>query len=718
MKEIEAGYFFNPIKRDIAIVQGDTCSFGFQLQGLQGQRPTSIILSCKETIEDEDPIFMVSDTDTIDERSYDETSDILTYSVRIPPYATHNIPLGRYFYDLQIVVNNDVITLMSGRLSLEYQVTKTTVSPPVADDGDEILYPRDDIQEGAKKIYTESKVNDIANKINELLNQAYEANIGAFSNELAAANGMVGGLSNQLNFYLEGDTEYRLPTLSAGVGELWDNREGLIDGSTKKVFTEVAIISPYKFYSSNIEEIKADNVQEVKNDAFNNCKSLSSISFDSVETIGERAFKGDSALTGTLDFPKLTYIFDEAFYLHTADSGEGLTTLKLSNEALGEGENFALCARSLANNTGAVTSSNSIFRWIDVDDYHFVGEVTTKPSDEATTIEVSDTYLYSNNPQEVEVREGLVIFVEDENKPYTYKGGAWLEYIPSKSVSFYGDEVYHSTRIRDIGFKVGTLMSSLSVKNTILRGSRVLFLILDKDAATPLDSFSYAGELKAILTTDSNGNLTDILPYTSLGGAFYQCGKLKSLKLPYLATAEDGTFRGTGLTNMNLPALTTFGRASNYQGFFGCSDLEEVTIGDGSNSLNILGYSHFSNCPKLYSLTLDITNVPTISASNQTMQSIFSGSPIYQYLGTTTTEIVEGATAGSVVIDGVTKTTTNGNIVSYNGEDYQRVSNKWQKWGNGQDKTPRIYVPSDLISSYQAHAKWGTLSPEIWRAIS
>lgn len=42
MKEIEAGYFFNPIKRDIAIVQGDTCSFGFQLQGLQGQRPTSI----------------------------------------------------------------------------------------------------------------------------------------------------------------------------------------------------------------------------------------------------------------------------------------------------------------------------------------------------------------------------------------------------------------------------------------------------------------------------------------------------------------------------------------------------------------------------------------------------------------------------------------------------------------------------------------------------
>jgi hypothetical protein len=100
------------------------------------------------------------------------------------------------------------------------------------------------------------------------------------------------------------------------------------------------------------------------------------------------------------------------------------------------------------------------------------------------------------------------------------------------------------------------------------------------------------------------------------------------------------------------------------------------------------------------------------------MSGLFSGSPIYQYLGTTTTEIVEGATAGSVVIDGVTKTTTNGNIVSYNGEDYQRVSNKWQKWGNAQDKTPRILVPSNLLNDFQAHAKWGTLSPEIWRAIS
>lgn len=713
---IESGYFLNPITRDIAIVQGDTCSFGFELQGLKGERPSSIILTCKNTIEDDTPLFMVSDNDTIDERAYNESNDTLTYTVRIPPYLTQDIALGRYFYDLQVVVNNDVITLMRGRLSLEYQVTKVTVSPPVAEDGDEILYPRDDIQEGAKKLYTESKVNDISNKINELLNQAYEANIGAFSNELAAANGMVGGLSTQLNYYLMSETTYKLPTITNGVEALFDSREGVIDGSIEKIYTEVLVIPKYKFMDSSLEEIKADNVQDIKADAFNNCKSLSSISFDSVEKIGERAFKGDSALTGTLYFPKLTEIYDEAFYLHTAD-GEGLTTLKLSNEALGEGENFTLSTKSLADNTGAVTSSNSIFRWIDVDNYHFAGEIATKPSDNVETIEVSDPYLYATNPQEVEVREGLVIFVEDELKPYVYEGGSWIEYIPTKSVSYVGDEVYHSTRIRDIGFKVGTLMFLTSAKNTIFRGSRVLFLILDKDAATLLDSFSYAGDLKAILTTDSNGHLTDVLPYTSLGGAFYKCGSLKSVKLPYLATCEDGTFRDTGLITLDLPSLTTLGRASTYQGFTGSGDLESISIGDGTNSLSILGTGHFSNCAKLFDLTLDITAVPPLSASNQTMQALFSGSPIYQYLGTTTTEIVEGATAGSVVIDGVTKSTVNGNIVSYNGEDYQRVSNKWAKWGNAQDKTPRINVPSNLKSSFTSHAKWGTLSPEIWRDI-
>ena len=46
------GYFYNAIRQDIAIVEGDTCSFGFQIQGLEGQDPSSIKLTAKKSIED------------------------------------------------------------------------------------------------------------------------------------------------------------------------------------------------------------------------------------------------------------------------------------------------------------------------------------------------------------------------------------------------------------------------------------------------------------------------------------------------------------------------------------------------------------------------------------------------------------------------------------------------------------------------------------------
>lgn len=117
------GYFFNPIKRDITIIRGDTLSFAFQVQGLDGQTPNEIAFTCKETPESDTPLFSVDLNDHIRERSYDSERDITTYVVRIPPILTADLELGRYFYDLQININNDIITLMRGRLSLEYEIT-------------------------------------------------------------------------------------------------------------------------------------------------------------------------------------------------------------------------------------------------------------------------------------------------------------------------------------------------------------------------------------------------------------------------------------------------------------------------------------------------------------------------------------------------------------------------------------------------------------------
>ena len=170
---IDSGYFYNAIKRDIAMVRGDTMSFAFQLKGLEGQRPEDVVFCCKENLEDTDCLFKVSLSDTIDLRDYDSESDTLTYTVRIPPYKTSNIPLGRFFYDLGVMVNGDVITLMIGRLSVEYEVYRDGTPEPVpVPSGDAIEYPVENIPAGEQKAYTEQFVSNIALAINGITGES------------------------------------------------------------------------------------------------------------------------------------------------------------------------------------------------------------------------------------------------------------------------------------------------------------------------------------------------------------------------------------------------------------------------------------------------------------------------------------------------------------------------------------------------------------------
>jgi hypothetical protein len=121
---IMADDFNNAIKRDISMVKGDTMSFGFQIQGLGEQRPDEIHFACKEDIEDTTFIFDRTLNNGISFRSYDAGSDTLTYGVRVPPEATEDIQEGLYYYDLQMELNGDVLTLMKGRLSIEWDISE------------------------------------------------------------------------------------------------------------------------------------------------------------------------------------------------------------------------------------------------------------------------------------------------------------------------------------------------------------------------------------------------------------------------------------------------------------------------------------------------------------------------------------------------------------------------------------------------------------------
>lgn len=115
--------FYNPIQRDIQMVKGDTLSFGFQIQGLQGVHPTDINFTCKETPESEAALFELDLDNGIDLREYDSTEDVYTYGLRLPPEATADLDTGRYFYDLQLISGDDILTLMIGRFAIDYEIT-------------------------------------------------------------------------------------------------------------------------------------------------------------------------------------------------------------------------------------------------------------------------------------------------------------------------------------------------------------------------------------------------------------------------------------------------------------------------------------------------------------------------------------------------------------------------------------------------------------------
>lgn len=115
--------FNNAIKRDISMVKGDTMSFGFQIQGLGDQRPDEIHFTCKQDLEDDNYIFERTLDNGISFRSYDQETDTLTYGVRVPPEATEDLQDGIYYYDLQLDINGDILTLMKGRLTIEWQST-------------------------------------------------------------------------------------------------------------------------------------------------------------------------------------------------------------------------------------------------------------------------------------------------------------------------------------------------------------------------------------------------------------------------------------------------------------------------------------------------------------------------------------------------------------------------------------------------------------------
>lgn len=218
---IESGYFMNAIRRSLEMVKGDTLSFGFEVKGLKGQRPEAVQFSCKDKLEDTGYIFAVSLADTIDFRSYDAENDILTYGVRVPPNKTAGIYAGSYFYDLELRVNGDVITLMIGRLQIDEQITNSAVPPsPSYEDGDNTLYPVQDIPEGRKKAYSEQAVSDIATQLEETLDEYLGYKVGDMAPAVETIKFAISNINEATKTLTDSTEDYTLAELAPAISSV------------------------------------------------------------------------------------------------------------------------------------------------------------------------------------------------------------------------------------------------------------------------------------------------------------------------------------------------------------------------------------------------------------------------------------------------------------------------------------------------------------------
>ena len=112
----------NAIYQDIDMVRGDTLAFNFIVKGLDGAEPT-ISFTCRDHYDGE-LLFNCVSGYGIEQVDYDAEQAAATFAVWVDPNKTKYLDLARYYYDLELSVNSDVITLMRGRLTLLYDVTK------------------------------------------------------------------------------------------------------------------------------------------------------------------------------------------------------------------------------------------------------------------------------------------------------------------------------------------------------------------------------------------------------------------------------------------------------------------------------------------------------------------------------------------------------------------------------------------------------------------
>ena len=103
--------------KNIDLVRGDTLAFDVKVSELGGGSVASMFFSVKKKATDTQYVFQESIGHGITLLSGG------TYKVRVAPGDTAPLPPGKYAYDLQIGIGQDIYTMLMGTLTLIQDVT-------------------------------------------------------------------------------------------------------------------------------------------------------------------------------------------------------------------------------------------------------------------------------------------------------------------------------------------------------------------------------------------------------------------------------------------------------------------------------------------------------------------------------------------------------------------------------------------------------------------
>ena len=107
---------------NLFMVRGDTFGFDIEIDGLEDDL-TEAYFSCRKDY-NATPVTYVFQKTLGDGIEKVEDTEVPTYHIELASEDTDNVEIGCYYYDLQLVKDDEVFTPLIGVLQISYDVTR------------------------------------------------------------------------------------------------------------------------------------------------------------------------------------------------------------------------------------------------------------------------------------------------------------------------------------------------------------------------------------------------------------------------------------------------------------------------------------------------------------------------------------------------------------------------------------------------------------------